>query len=183
MRLSDLNVSQIRSKALEQAFQVTSGALRVTDPCYEMDVWCAETIEDVRNGTWLATTGFDQRGNVACLMIRHESAEAIDSANASCFRSTDQEDVSIGVDSGQAGFFDLAPYKAQADTRGDASQDTAHSAFYNRVCEITNAKKAFGVIEFGAVSRSGYGDGDYRLLMRRDAKGSLIAAMIAFIEA
>jgi len=183
MRLSDLNVSPILSKAPEQAFQVTSGALRVTDPCYEMDVWCAETIENVCNGTWFANVGYDQRGNVAYLAIRHESAAVIDNTSASGWQSADQEDVSIGVDSGQAGFFDLAPYKAQADTKGDASQDAAHTAFYNRVCEITNAKKPFGVIEFGAVSRSGYGDGDYRLFMRRDAEGSLIVAMIVFIEA
>lgn len=39
-----------------RSFQVDSGALRVTDPCYEMDVWCAGTLPNVKNGRWMAFT-------------------------------------------------------------------------------------------------------------------------------
>lgn len=37
-------------------FAVTSGALRLTDPCYSMDVWCAGTLNNVKNGIWNAGT-------------------------------------------------------------------------------------------------------------------------------
>lgn len=37
-------------------FVIASGAMRVTDPCYDMDTWCAGTLENVKNGTWLGTS-------------------------------------------------------------------------------------------------------------------------------
>lgn len=41
----------------EESFTVNSGALRVTDPCYDMDTWCAGTQEGVKNGQWVAFVG------------------------------------------------------------------------------------------------------------------------------
>lgn len=37
-------------------FVIASGAMRVTDPCYDMATWCAGTLENVKNGTWLGTS-------------------------------------------------------------------------------------------------------------------------------
>lgn len=37
-------------------FAIASGAMRVTDPCYDMDTWCAGTLEGVKNGTWFGTS-------------------------------------------------------------------------------------------------------------------------------
>ncbi len=34
-------------------FQITSGAVRATDPCYSMDTWCAGSLANVLNGNWL----------------------------------------------------------------------------------------------------------------------------------
>lgn len=45
-------VSEIKS------FEVSSGNLRVTDPCYKMDVWCAGTLSNVPNGLWHAQVSF-----------------------------------------------------------------------------------------------------------------------------
>lgn len=38
-------------------FQVNSGALRVTDPCYDLKTWCAGTQEGVKNGKWASFVG------------------------------------------------------------------------------------------------------------------------------
>lgn len=45
-----------------ERFTVKSGAMRVTDPCYQMDTWCAGTLDNVKNGQWaaFASTQFHQ---------------------------------------------------------------------------------------------------------------------------
>ena len=53
-----MKLPEINSYSPEKSFEVKSGALRVTDPCYDMDTWCAGTLEDVKNGKWLAHIGY-----------------------------------------------------------------------------------------------------------------------------
>ena len=36
-----MKLPEINSCSLEKSFEVKSGALRVTDPCYDMETWCA----------------------------------------------------------------------------------------------------------------------------------------------
>ena len=33
-------------------FEVKSGKLMVSDPCYKKDTWCQKVLNDVRNGKW-----------------------------------------------------------------------------------------------------------------------------------
>ena len=40
-----------------ESFHVSSGAMRVTDPCYDMDTWCAGSLLDVKDGEWKAFVG------------------------------------------------------------------------------------------------------------------------------
>ena len=35
-------------------FDVVSGRLAVSDPCYDEDVWCRGELENAKNGYWLA---------------------------------------------------------------------------------------------------------------------------------
>lgn len=42
--------------AIPAPFTIASGAMRVTDPCYDMDTWCAGTLDDVKNGVWFGTS-------------------------------------------------------------------------------------------------------------------------------
>lgn len=39
-------------------FQVSSGSLQVTDPCYEVGTWCAGQIDRVKNGIWKASVSY-----------------------------------------------------------------------------------------------------------------------------
>lgn len=83
-------------------FEVVSGRLIVTDPCYSEDLWCCHALETVRNGTWNAHVAYDGDSSyphVICLIVEHESAESLPAI-------MEDASFSVGVDSGQAGFFD-----------------------------------------------------------------------------
>ncbi|ATW58055.1 hypothetical protein CNR34_00122 [Pseudomonas phage nickie] len=243
--------STILSK--RQGFDVKSGALRVTDPCYSLDTWCAGTTSNVMNGRWLAQVGQhreamdkwtkerfekeiaelenpeeqirvkqlqeaiknldgleleeaqknlkgligfyeshalrefgrcwgnpdDWSGRVAFLHIRHESVanEPIDPLSF-----VPNDDFQVGVDSGQAGFFDLAPFElvaAQKEHKGDTPE---HEAFYEACGENTLGSEMWGIVQgMGCVSSSGYGDGGYKLCERRNEAGELIEARIVYM--
>lgn len=234
-------------------FEVKSGALRVTDPCYSMETWCAGTTENVMNGQWLAQIQYyrepmesysldrfnkqiaelenpeqtprhkalieslgkleegetqseakalldrmtkfhfeselrdfarswgnpdDWTGRVAYLHIRHESVrdEPIDP-----FAFVKNEELHVGVDSGQAGFFDLDAFKLVAAEK-DHNDTPEHEAFYEECGEQTLGSSNWGVVQgMGAVSSSGYGDGGYTLCERRNAEGLLIEARIVYL--
>lgn len=236
-------------------FEVKSGALRVTDPCYDMAVWCAGTSKNVLNGTWHAFVGEhreavesytkerfekeiaeleepqereritqleqimanlpedqkaehkekldallgfyrshglrefgrmwgipdDWKGRIAFLHIRHESVlnEPIDP-----FSFVRNEDFQVGVDSGQAGFFDLDLYEAALKDKPENGHDdgTRFEQFYDACGDNTLGAESWGTVEgFGAVSSSGYGDGGYTLCERRNPAGELIEARIVYL--
>ena len=56
-------------------FEVTSGVLRVSDPCYERDTWCAGTIEPAIEGYWTAQAVIFNEGSwgnrVGYLIVQH----------------------------------------------------------------------------------------------------------------
>ena len=232
-----MELPTISSTSLEKSFEVKSGALRVTDPCYDMEAWCAGTLESVKNGKWFAHVGYnigesdiamtrkwhqnkidelqalidgaesdDRRkimevfyaqqiqdlkdedpvegyiGRVAYILIRHESMIA---CTPPYLKNFTESEIHVGVDSGQAGFFDLEPFKAQSETaieNGNYNQDTEHGKFYRSICEQTcEGEESFAIVPFGAASSSGYGDGGYPLYVLRDKDGLVVEAIIIFI--
>lgn len=233
-----MELPTISSTSPERSFEVKSGALRVTDPCYNMETWCAGTLEGVKNGKWFAQLGYSidegelerirkwhqnkidklqalidagkdegerkilevwygQRiqdlkdkdpvegyiGRVAYIAIRHESAAACTPIDLDRYQTSE---ICVGVDSGQAGFFDLEPFAAQSATEeenGGYNQDTEHGKFYRSICEQTSEGDlaTVGIVPFGAASSSGYGDGSYSLYVLRDKDGLVIEAVIVFI--
>lgn len=212
-------VSEVKS------FEVSSGNLRVTDPCYEMDVWCAGTLSKVPNGVWHAQVSFykdegevEQRirfekdyyelrvktlkesgvrddsayfdlergwyekkveeiknspGRIAQLRIAFNAADLEKPLDLSTMQNSK---IDVGVDSGQAGFFDLQEYENLFTFEIDG--EVAHEEFYDRVCEAVNP---FGALGFGVASLTGYGDGGYDCYTRRDEAGNLLEAVIVFI--
>jgi hypothetical protein len=209
-------------------FVITSGALRVTDPCYEPGTWCSGMLDNVLNGTWQAQVGkhldsidmesaqkwlkdlkdkqatmlavaktekekflaehlhvsdirriqeniANYKGRVAYLHVWHEGYHARTwSEELDGFPNYEEQTFDVGVDSGQAGFFDKALY----DQRQPSGDD-----FYDAVCKLTlEAGDGFGTNEFGAVSMTGYGDGGYTCYVRRNDNGQIVAALIAYLE-
>jgi hypothetical protein len=232
--------------AKPQSFEITSGKMIVTDPCYDKETWCQAKLDNVKTGKWHATAEYSDEGDwgdrVASIWVWHDSLGITDPGRdfPNCNESIPAD---IGVDSGQAGFFDLEQYP------DDPHKD---NAFYDAVCKLTlsgipfsaleeagvypmadldkltddqkalrassdyddrndyyrqrfisrdgddtssnqrNRSKmadalelhgslgSFGVMPFGAVSSSGFGDGGYNLDVYRE-NGEIVAATITFI--
>lgn len=153
-------------------FEVISGKLRVTDPCYTKDTWCSGVLDNVAIGKWSAYTEISDAGSwgkrVATLTVMHESI--------SNTRNWSLTDIDVGVDSGQAGFFDESFYP-----EGKVGEYDDLDSFYGQVFQMTLSENRAGVIPFGAVSRSGYGDGSYNCFVCRNDDGLVVAAKIEFI--
>lgn len=234
-----MKVAKINSVSAVETFTVTSNALRVTDPCYDMETWCAGTLDKVRNGAWDAHVGyhkdsldaemgeryiqgekeridkfaakhekdglgnyiqheydrleekrkeFEARpGRVAYIHIVAQGFEKEFNHDETLNFNWERSDIDVGVDSGQAGFFDVFKYASAVSDKEDNSAPRAErggkfEAFYDAVCNLTLDDKSFGVVEFGCVSSSGYGDGGYNCYFRRNSLGEVIEALIAFIE-
>ena len=51
---------------------------------------------------------------------------------------------------------------------------------YNAVCRATNSKAGCGQVDLGAAFETGWGDGSYPVLVRRNAEGRIMQVMIDF---
>lgn len=152
------------------AFEVTSGRLIISDPCYGPGVGCQVNIDDVLTGTWEASVrsinlhSWGRR--VAELEAHHALAEVNDNRWELCPGE-------VGVDSGQAGIFDQASFPRKA----DANFDT----WFRTACRLTNSDDQAGVLPAGAVSSSGVGDGGYEAyVQRRD--GKVVAVKVVYLD-
>lgn len=160
-------------------FEIESGKVRVSDPCYDIDTWCATTLENVKKGKWLAEAEMKDEGSwgkrVSILRCFHESL------TNGMMNEIEREKISeeIGVDSGQAGVFDIEHFKKDSDTIGVEKLYKEESIgkdepWYSMCCDMTLSRRA-GVIPFGVVSSSGFGDGSYVCEVgRKDGEISLI---------
>ena len=135
-------------------FEVTSGKLIITDPCYKFD---EENVIPAKNGTWTASVEYNNSGYVAELIVLHQDYYRVG--------ATEQIlDFTCPVDSGQAGVFDADAY-AQNQGGEYGNMDT----FYGKICHLTCETEEMGGIitmnkaAFGAASTSGNGDGDYEI--------------------
>jgi hypothetical protein len=184
-----------------------TGILRVTDPCYQRGTWCCGQIE-VEPGThWnvFASRYNDPMGwgnRVASLLIVRSDREV---ARHPWFVALPQEcDFEVGVDSGQAGFFDDGSYP-----HGETGEYADLDTFYGKACAATHeelppvkvkdeayskllgrdffrieqrSRMSAGMVgDTGAVAASGYGDGSYTCYVWRDSTGRIWAAEIVFI--
>lgn len=113
-----------------ETFAITSGKIRVSDPCYTKDTWCAGVLENVLNGDWVAekvvygndVTGWGDRiGELRIFHIHHTHQNA-----------TELVEIDVGVDSGQAGFFDEEQYPD-----GETGEYGSEETFYGKVCAGT----------------------------------------------
>lgn len=167
-------------------FEVKSGKLVVTDPCYDRGTWCMGTLENVKNGVWHAYTEHVDEGpwgkRVSKLVICHVDHPS------DLGQRMERANFEVGVDSGQAGFFDDAVYPI-----GDRGEDGEFNKddFYDECCHATVGEDSrspkskgtdAGIIRgAGVVSSSGFGDGSYDCLIFKNEAGEVVAAEIEFI--
>lgn len=222
-----------------QTFEVKSGALKVTDPCYKGSVWCTGELPKVKVGTWKAIVGYTTdwytmrwylreyghatekidrirdstsqdtkdfikeseeerdrnflksvKGRVAVLVIAHDSEklpnmvdmQGLLDGEGKASKFVDSE-IHVGVDSGQAGFFDLSRHAEVV----DSVEKESFERFYSRIADNSLGPDGFGVATddegapFGAVSLSGWGDGGYNCYIRRNQDGELVEAYILYL--
>jgi hypothetical protein len=134
-------------------FEIKSGKVIVSDPCYDRETWCQGKLDNVLNGTWKAILYIYDEGEwgkrVGHILVHH-----VDHPISLDHDEWEQQDFDVGVDSGQAGIYD------DADFRGCNVDE-----WYDLNCGLTYNPKDInqhgGVLKGGAVSSSGYGDGGY----------------------
>jgi len=162
------------------SFVNESGIFIVSDPCYELSTWCQGRLTDVATGKWAAFVkkADKKEWGIRCveLLAKHESVE---------HKITNWELCSflVGVDSGQAGIFDEKYY---ANNDAFSSKEIPESNYgntklYNFCCDITLSEKKAGVLPYGTVSSSGFGDGTFQCYISKNNDGKIIAIKIIFI--
>lgn len=127
-----------------KTFNIVSGKMIVTDPCYDKDTWCQIKLDNVATGQWFGTVTYsDERDwgiRVAQLDVWYGTLPGPQECD---------EEVSgqVGVDSGQASFFDLEAYPQ------DPHID---KAFYDMVCKWTlSGPKDAELVEAGVYTLTG----------------------------
>jgi hypothetical protein len=145
--------------------------VRVSDPCYGTKVWCAGTIDNVKEGLYNVEVEMSDEGmwgnRVKSLTVVHSDYKGFLFFNESAR-------FEVGVDSGQAGIYD-EDYYNQYHTEKDCNDE-----WYSDICDLTcPAGTKDGKC---AVSNSGYGDGGYNCYMLVDDDNQVVAISIVFIE-
>lgn len=162
------------------SFEIESGKVRISDPCYDKDTWCAGTIDNVKKGSWCSEIEkMDDR--VSKLFAYHNDNRVEFKGN-----NWRPELFEVGVDSGQAGIYDEKYFldsnvfsKMTDKDRKYGTKINEENIWYSFNCDVTLAEPCAGVIPFGCVSSSGYGDGCY-LCSTIKEKGKIVAIMIDF---
>lgn len=178
------------------SFEMASDLMRVSDPCYDKEVWCSGTIPGCMKGKWETAVVYKDEGEfgirVSMLAARHASTvrsftpcSKVWADEKYIHYSSNWEicDFEVGVDSGQAGLFDDAHY--QDIHVFDGAPKPKHDfedVWYNHCCDLTLGPKQAGIIPFGVVSSSGYGDGGYTALCHRNSSKQVDCVVIVFLS-
>lgn len=156
-------------------FNVNSGKIIASDPCYKEQIWCNYVIENARNGQWVASVDFEGSPlhlRPIRLYLVHSDITKVDVLN----KPWDLIGWG-GVDSGQFGFFD-------SDERLEKREqdDEVWENWYTKCCDITLSDDSYGANDDigGVVSRTFYGDGSYPVSVIRNENGEAIALMVNF---
>ena len=180
------NARQSDSDCIELGtFELESGELIVSDPCYHSDSELSSLhgrLSHAKNGRWQArvkkAVAGDWGNRCIELIINHETSYADIS-------SWNKTEALIGVDSGQTGFFDVQHFGESADVpKGfEAEKDLIDPTdlWYSLCCRQTLSELGAGVVPFGVVSSSGLGDGGYELYSH-EVNGKTVAARLVFIS-
>lgn len=168
-RLKSFN--DIKTKDMK-TFEVKSGKIVISDPCYTRDTWCQKVLDNVKNGIWNVETTESYDGRIASIHTRlnHSSIKSYEYVN------------DLGVDSGQLGIFDDSIYPKGDKDSGEFEYDDKN-CFYGKCCDKTLGDEQFGIVDnLGVVSSSGWGDGSYNAVLGLDENGQVVDIFVEFIN-
>lgn len=174
---------------VKDTFEITSGKICVTDPCYKRGTWCAAWEVPAAKGKWNAvaqifddgeTGGFGER---VSKLVCYLDSEFMSVHDVMADTELEPFQAEIGVDSGQCGVFDFEQFPTDEQIEAVKDKDwNDPSHFYGKCCSVTLERPRFGSVGFGAVSSTGYGDGSYDLKVVYNVNGEVVAAVVTFIE-
>jgi hypothetical protein len=177
----------------DRQFEVTSGKMVLSDPCYTLDTWCMGIIDNVKNGTWVGILEQSDEGawgtrNSILISLNVEAMKKNPKLEMQLMSSGDLLPFNGGVDSGQFGHFDFANYRKDElavdlpKTFDDDFENESGDKWYRACCYQTlETEDDFGVMPFGCVSSSGYGDGSYPTYGIKDENDEYVGFMTVFI--
>lgn len=155
-------------------FEVSGGAVEVTDPCYTPGD--GVIVSGVLNGAYLAFTEIVDEGSwggrnaiLYAINKKYFNDNEMEKDNLEGL-AWEPQDEYFGVDSGQGGIFSTDKYPGGED-----------EVFYDRCCDLTLEGIGAGSIEFGAVSSSGFGDGGYGFEVFKSGE-TIVAIKVIFID-
>ena len=137
--------------------------VRISDPCYDMDTWCAGSLENVLPGTYNCFVQKTGEGRVAGIKIVHEEYDPEE------YEPDELQNIDVGVDSGECGIYDEEYF-----AKNCKDQDWYESTYVLRD-GMPLDDKAF-------ISSSGYGDGSYECFVARNSEDKIVAIKIVFID-
>lgn len=101
--------------------------VRISDPCYGPDTWCAGTLDNVLKGKYNCYSQSVNAGNwgvrIASIEVKHEDYNDVE--------PTEVQNIDVGVDSGQAGIYDLDYFVQNREDENGADD------WYASVCNKT----------------------------------------------
>ena len=143
----------------------------VSDPCYELGVWCQIVLDDVLEGNYYCSLEVADMGRLG---KRVASMEVVHADYFYDERLYYPEDTLIGVDAGMAGIYDYIGYKA-------THTDELDKKWYDYVIAAT-AIYGDTINGNGFVTNSGFGDGSYTCWVARNENDKVVAIEIEFID-
>lgn len=162
------------------------GEVVISDPCYEAETWCAAS-RRVLAGPWQAGVQYSSDRRVASLFALQD--DYVFGSLARSAWATDGK-AHLGVDSGQLGFFGATHYRFDGAVEPGhifaadwlpLKHDKPGDAWYDLCCDLTTGPAQGGVLDYGCVSSSGYGDGSYRLQTQSREDGVIVGLRVDFI--
>ena len=161
-------------------FQVTSGKVHITDPCYDIETSESYGMYNVtaQNGEWAGVAEIENDGvwgqRVKSAIVYHRDY-------THCYNAfMKPAPIKFAVDSGQIGVFDVSIYVKDNADEYDFKNPTT---FYEHAAHATLETPFLSdsVMDAGFCTSTGYGDGCYCAELGYDG-GELIAVRFFFIE-
>lgn len=148
----------------------------VSDPTYKLGIWCQGIIKNILPGVYNCYIEVSDEGDWGWKCSRIFAINKDYELEESDYRFDTREEFEVGVDSAQAGIFDLKYYQETH------TPDSSTEEWDDEIFEITTSQNKGGIIDKkGFVARSGYGDGAYDCCTAiRD--GKIVGIEIIFIE-
>ena len=173
-------------------FEVESGILVVSDPCYNLGSNWNFELENVKCGIWEAFAQYSDEDDfgirIAALGVKQIDQEMDISEMELEDNYYIDDDIfdwindRIGVDSVQVSIVDKKYYRNDEELQDYTCDFTfGDSKWYNLCCNKSLSEESAGMIPGGVVSESGFGDGCYEAALHVNGFGKIDMVTVYFI--